>query len=274
MIPTLIHQMWLDKEIRDNPSFPVTHRRAKLYRKYMDSIRSHNPDYEYRFWNRDRIETLWKDPRLDKWKNLYNVVRYHIEKCDISRYAILYLDGGIYLDLDFEGLKPFDEIIKDRDLLLVREPPEISGTPGVHGSNENLEANITNGILASRPGHPFWTIVLDTIQDRYSPGRDPIDNTGPRRISEIIKDHPEYRDKVVCPCLFVPSISTTGFSKLCGADPLSQAYTNTRWFEGTGWQSEVRWSNGFISPSTGIITLLIIGIIVIIGLVVLIGRKF
>jgi mannosyltransferase OCH1-like enzyme len=40
----------------------------------------------------------------------------------VGRYFILDAYGGVYADLDFEALKPFDELIDGRSLIIGQEP--------------------------------------------------------------------------------------------------------------------------------------------------------
>lgn len=53
--------------------------------------------------------------------------------------------GGVYVDLDFESLKPLDGLL-DRGKVLL----------GTQGVNSPPEHSIPNSFMASAPGHPFW----------------------------------------------------------------------------------------------------------------------
>ena len=53
--------------------------------------------------------------------------------------------GGVYVDLDFESLKPLDSLL-DRGKVLL----------GTQGVNSPPEHSIPNAFMASAPGHPFW----------------------------------------------------------------------------------------------------------------------
>ena len=53
--------------------------------------------------------------------------------------------GGVYVDLDFESLKPLDALLEDGQVLL-----------GTLGRKSPAEHSIPNSFMASAPGHPFW----------------------------------------------------------------------------------------------------------------------
>lgn len=159
-IPKIIHSMWYDKIDFDNETPPSKH---KVYPIYEMSWRQHHPDYQFHFWNRKKIEELWRRPELAKWKPRFDSLARLIEKCDYSRYAILYIYGGIYHDLDYLCFKNFDDLL-NKPLLLSREPIE-------HIGMRNLlirdQVPIGNCILGSAPNHPFWIELLDYIDKNY-----------------------------------------------------------------------------------------------------------
>lgn len=71
-------------------------------------------------WNDDDIDNLIKDSFKEYWK-VYQLFPYHILKLDFSRYAMLYMYGGIYVDMDMFCYKNFyDEL--DHDTILLQSP--------------------------------------------------------------------------------------------------------------------------------------------------------
>ena len=60
--------------------------------------------------------------------------------------------GGVYVDLDFESIRPMDEYLKGKQMIL-----------GRMGLNESYEHSIPNALMASIPEHPFWIKVLEYI---------------------------------------------------------------------------------------------------------------
>lgn len=95
-IPKIIHYMWLDKESDFNNSYP------NKFKIYVDTFYKYNPEYKFMFWNIDKIKNLLKNPDVAKYEKIWNDLKYHIQKCDFARYLIMYIYGGIYIDLNFK----------------------------------------------------------------------------------------------------------------------------------------------------------------------------
>jgi mannosyltransferase OCH1-like enzyme len=64
--------------------------------------------------------------------------------------------GGVYADMDFESIRPMDEYLKGKQLIL-----------GRMGDDHNFGHSIPNALMASIPGHPFWIKVLEYISENY-----------------------------------------------------------------------------------------------------------
>jgi mannosyltransferase OCH1-like enzyme len=65
--------------------------------------------------------------------------------------------GGVYVDLDFESIRPMDEYLKGKQLVL-----------GRMGNKTSFKHSIPNAAMASVPGHPFWIKVLDDITENLA----------------------------------------------------------------------------------------------------------
>lgn len=100
MIPKIIHCCWFGgKELPEQ------------YKRYIDSWRKTNPDYEIRIWTDETFK-----PFIDKSE----FCKYCIENkiwgflSDYFRFVVLYEYGGIYLDTDVEVYRSFDELLDCR----------------------------------------------------------------------------------------------------------------------------------------------------------------
>lgn len=138
--------MWYDQEVMDNSSPPSSY--MSSYYSYMESLVYHNPTYEYRFWNKREVLKLWKHPLLIPWYLKFSTTTDHIEKCIMTRYAIMFVYGGIYIDLDFMCIRELDPILDERDIILCYE--------------SSSKRRISNGVFCSKPEHPFWSQILDS----------------------------------------------------------------------------------------------------------------
>ena len=92
-IPKKIHQVWLGGNMPDK------------FKEYGDTWKAMNPDWEYRMWTEKDLNDV-HIPSRQVFDSLTNVA----QKSDYLRYHILYQFGGLYVDTDFECLKPFDSL--------------------------------------------------------------------------------------------------------------------------------------------------------------------
>jgi len=107
--PKTIHQIWL-QGINNIP---------EKYNTNILSIKQHNTDFEYKMW--DEISILDIIHTNPTWTKTYYSFIYLHQKVDYARYIILWLMGGIYVDIDVNALKSFDSILeefKDYDLIV------------------------------------------------------------------------------------------------------------------------------------------------------------
>ena len=101
MIPKIIHYCWLSDD-------PVP---AEL-QNYMASWKKFLPDYEFWKWDFTRFPrgtSQWVDEAFDNKKYAF--------AADYIRIFALYNYGGIYLDMDVEVLKPFDDLLSRREFI-------------------------------------------------------------------------------------------------------------------------------------------------------------
>lgn len=151
-IPRIIHQSWKTTDKIPTRFFP-----------WMRSWLQFNPTWAYTFWtdedNLQLFERLY--PKyLDVAKNVQMVAL-----ADMARYALLHSVGGLYIDADFECLKPFEELHRDNNLFLSTEP--LAHSVLLEGATSSA---LCNALMASVPGHPFWLQVLDNIKVKFAEG--------------------------------------------------------------------------------------------------------
>ena len=104
-IPKIIHQIWLGSP------FP------EVYRNYQQSWLANHPDWEYYLWTDADIAALGLENR-----EFYDTSNNYGERSDIARYEILYRFGGVYVDVDYECLKPLDKLHYQYDLYTGIQP--------------------------------------------------------------------------------------------------------------------------------------------------------
>ena len=77
-----------------------------------------NLDYNYYFFNDDDCLKIIKENFNDEIYNTYMSLNIGAPRADLWRCCILYLYGGVYVDIDCECVNSIDEIIKDYDFVV------------------------------------------------------------------------------------------------------------------------------------------------------------
>jgi mannosyltransferase OCH1-like enzyme len=164
-IPKIIHQIWLGGE-------PPKH-----YKKFISRLKKMHPDWEYRLWKDDEIDFPLENRELfDQATNLG-------QKSDILRCEILKKYGGIYLDLDFYALKPFDEL---------------RGCDFFCGIVYDREPNLSNSIIGSTPNNPVINELLHFRKGILSDNAmEIIDSTGPYHVTRAFFKYLPTMDTIV-----------------------------------------------------------------------------
>lgn len=225
MIEKLIHQIWLDKHEYENEG-PVN--ANPIYLKYIKTWKEMNPQCEYIFWNKKKIMDYIIHNQLvpQKWKNffLYTIKR-HIEKCDVSRYLILWIVGGLYVDLDFVCVKSVEPLfVQQKQLGLVREPVQVS------------RGGIANAFMMSRKRDPMWPLLIEHIIDNYSPDKPVTWTTGTHMLGKFVRSLHLPKSCFIDCTLIMPYLPG-GFKTIESMVKNPNPYTFTKWNEGTGWQT-------------------------------------
>lgn len=152
-IPKIIHQIWYQGEanIPDH------------LRDYRQSWIHKHPNYQFVLWDQPKIESLLDKMNIEI-KELYHAYDLMIQRIDVAKYIILYVFGGIYIDMDVKCLKSLDTIYNahpDKNVILSLCPYNffhslVLKLVGLR-SNENL---INNGVIACVPQHPLLEAII------------------------------------------------------------------------------------------------------------------
>lgn len=169
MIPKIIHYCWFGRG--DMP---------ELVQKCIASWHNYMPDWEYRLWNEDTIAQVLSKPtpnpslkgrgqkpqfnppnnNENDWLQLtplYVQEAYAAKKyafvSDYVRLWALEREGGLYMDVDFEVYKPFDDLIEKYDAFA-----------GYEGSKKNP---VMMGVLAAQAHHPWIQGMIQTYEHRH-----------------------------------------------------------------------------------------------------------
>ena len=108
-IPKVIHQIWF----QGKENIP------EHLQEYHKSWVVMNPSFEVKVWDEKSIESVLIKFNDTDTTHMYTNYKYMIQKIDLAKYIILYIYGGIYIDMDIKCIKPIeDDFIKDHDIIL------------------------------------------------------------------------------------------------------------------------------------------------------------
>jgi mannosyltransferase OCH1-like enzyme len=142
VIPKIFHAIWIGD---DMPAW-----RVRCWRTWAQ----YHPDWQTRFW---RVPSSDDDPR---------------HRADLLRYAILYLDGGIYVDTDFECLRPLDSLLHGVDAFAASEDGQ----------------SISIGILGCGRFHPTLEAILRALPQSVVGSVDIGERAGPAFLTRTVAD--------------------------------------------------------------------------------------
>jgi len=125
--------------------------------KFAAGWRRLHPDWEYRLWGEDDVASLSLHNRdlYDRAEELCPNFSGQL-KSDILRYELLYQFGGVWVDTDFECLKPIDELLD-----------------GVRcfAAWEIEQRVVNNAILGCEPGDRFMDFLVMGLIASVVPSR-------------------------------------------------------------------------------------------------------
>ena len=136
-IPKVIHQIWVGP-----------HPLPKKYLQWQKTWQALG--WTYKLWTDKEVEVF---PLINK--DLYYNEKNYVARADILRIEILYKEGGLYVDTDFECLRPeeFARLHKCYDFYCGISPLD------------GKALLINNAIIASIPGHPILENYIYSLKN-------------------------------------------------------------------------------------------------------------
>ena len=136
MIPRKIHYCW-----HGHGEMP------QLAKDCIASWHKHMPNWEYKLWNEDNFD-INSTPYTAE---AYAAGKYAFVSDYVRLYA-LYNEGGLYMDVDFEVYKPFDDLLNNHAFA------------GFEGSKRNP---VMMGVCASEAHSEWVTEMLKAYEGRH-----------------------------------------------------------------------------------------------------------
>ena len=94
-IPKVIYQTWTTKTLPTN------------MRKCVEKLKDENPNYKYYLYDDNECREFIQQYFNDDVVNAFDKLKPGAYKADLWRYCILYINGGIYLDIKYQPVNGF-----------------------------------------------------------------------------------------------------------------------------------------------------------------------
>jgi mannosyltransferase OCH1-like enzyme len=154
----------------------------------------HHPLWQHTFWD-DHDNREFIRNHYPWFLEKYDAYPREIFRADVIRYFFLYHYGGVYVDMDFECLKPLDPLLNGitENVILGR-----MGGDGEHPHS------IPNALLIAKTAqHPFWLHVIAHLQARPA-SHGPELATGPVMLHSALRSFSSSDIAVLPPEYFYP----------------------------------------------------------------------
>lgn len=121
----------------------------------MDEIKASNPEFEHFFFNDQQCYDFIKDNFEEDVLNAYNSLKPKTYKADLWRYCVLYINGGVYLDIPSRPVNNFKFInFIDKDYFVRDTPLTVK---------KNKYFPVYNGLMICKPKNDILLKAINTI---------------------------------------------------------------------------------------------------------------
>ena len=161
MIPRTLHRIWVGG-----------HEPAWLS-ELGETWRRHHPDWAIMQWNDDHVpDDLVNQDLYDRAEELApdHVGQF---RADVLRYELLWRYGGVYVDADFEALRPLDDLLDGVDAFAAWQDDRF----------------VNNAILGASAEHPLMRSLVDGLPDSVARhrGAPPRKVSGPHYLTAAVR---------------------------------------------------------------------------------------
>lgn len=172
-IPKIIHQYWTGGPIPEQLA------------EYSDAWTRMNPSWRSYLWTDGALEAgqggLVNDDLFRRAAEIVPASRIHQFRADLVRYELLHRMGGVWIDMDFEPLKPLNpwirEIEPDRAFAVWEVPDQWAA----------------NGLMGAPPEHWFIELLIRRLPKFAAArrGEKPTRVSGPQFMTEVHREQGE-----------------------------------------------------------------------------------
>ena len=221
MIQKKIHQIF----------FNIQNKKINEIKLFIQSRESHlkiNNDFKYKLWNEKQCDKLIKN-KMPQYYNFYKNLKFDIQRIDFMKYAICYLKGGIYTDLDMVVIKNFTPLIHQKFFFHTF-------------SHLSKTEKISNDFFGCIKGWKGFKIFLEELVDNYNnkikikiynvwTARFVLQTTGPRFLTKFLnKVMPSYKpQKLIYTKFYYKNKTNDKWKKLKKNDYFMENFVSGSW---------------------------------------------
>jgi hypothetical protein len=142
-IPRKIHRTYSDK--------------TKIPEKIFTNMRDFAPGYEIHLYDDEDCKSFLQTHFQPEVVDAFCKLKEGAHKADLFRYCVIYIAGGIYLDIKIELLQDISSLYSDSS-------PDSSTNPTtIYTVIGNDKIHIFQGVIIAPPGQPIFLKLIDHI---------------------------------------------------------------------------------------------------------------
>jgi hypothetical protein len=144
------------ENIRPKIIWQTYHNKSKIPIDVYSNIQQYAPDYQHIILNDEEGIQFLNQFFQPKVVQAFKQLKLGAHKADLLRYALLYIYGGIYLDIKTQLIQSIDSVFPDQSVIyLIR--------------NAYNHGMIYQGIISSPPGNPLFLSTIYFILQNLNP---------------------------------------------------------------------------------------------------------
>lgn len=163
IIPLKIFQTWHTKDL------------PPKMKECVERLKAIHPNFEHYLYDDNDCREFIKNHFDEEVLNAYDKLIPGAYKADLWRCCVLYIHGGIYMDIKLNCINGFRLIELTESNHLVKDRP--------------LPLSIYNALMVSQKGNPLlWNVIrtiVSNVKNNYY-GSSPLDPTGPMLLGRLI----------------------------------------------------------------------------------------
>lgn len=187
-------------------NFIQTSRTTRFSLAFQKQLLEHNqsmcPEFQFHFFDNADIDRIIRTHFSRRVYDAFLKINPQYGACisDFARYCLLYLMGGIYMDIKSEVIQPVDPLLRkacrtvsaSSDVLIVAHWRDV--VPAPHWEKFGPKGEIMNWIMIATARHPILRRVIDNMVlniETARPGRGKLyvlELTGPILLTRTIRE--------------------------------------------------------------------------------------